>query len=106
MPSPYQITVSPQGSIHSLSNAIAEARSHKNEAVDVLFAPGVYPMKEPVVFTPEDSRSSDAPLTFRAEQPGSVVFDGGLRVNGIVVQPNGFWTAKLPCGEVTWYSST
>ncbi len=71
-------------------------------AVGFLFTcdPGVYPLKEPVVFTPADSRPQDAPLTFRAEQPGSVVFDGGLRVNGIVVQPNGFWTAKLPCGAV------
>lgn len=100
MASTYQITVSPNGSLNSFAAAVAEARAHKGEAVEVRFAPGVYPLKEPVVFTSADSRAKDAPLTFRAEQPGAVVFDGGLRVNGIVVQPNGFWTAKLPCGAV------
>ena len=100
MASTYQITVSPNGSLNYFAAAIAEARAHKGEAVEVRFAPGVYPLKEPVVFTPADSRTKDAPLTFRAEQPGSVVFDGGLRVSGIVVQPNGFWTGKRPCGAV------
>jgi len=98
MASTYVINVTPNGS-SNIKTAVAEARLHKDKAVEVVFASGVYPLTEPVVFTPADSRPADAPLTFRAEQLGSAVIDGGLRVTDISVQPNGFWKAKLPNGD-------
>ena len=71
MAAKYTISISPNE--NAIENALSEARLHKNEAVEVVFAPGVYAMTAPAVITSADSRSADAPLTFRAEKNGSVV---------------------------------
>lgn len=72
--------------------------------VQVLFATGTYPMSEPVIFTPEDSGTASAPITYEAMPGAKPVFEGGRRITGFRRGTNGIWTAAIPqVREGKWY---
>lgn len=56
--------------------------------VEVVLAPGIYPIGEPIVFTPEDSGTGAAPITYRGQAPAAwpaapqAVLSGGRRITG------------------------
>jgi hypothetical protein len=75
----------------TLAGARDRVRQLKQEGaagkpISVVFADGTYEMSEAVVFGPQDSGSEKAPVTYRAEHPGKVIFSGGKRITG--------WTRK------------
>ena len=75
-----------------------------NAPVEILFADGTYPLTEPVLFTPEDSGTSAAPITYRAMPGAKPVFDGGRRITGFRRGQDGIWTVTLSeVGEGKWY---
>ncbi len=68
------------------------------EEITVLFADGVYPLKEPVRFTPLDSGTEQGKTIYKWKVSGlnNVIFEGGRRVTDIQVMPNGHWRAFIP----------
>jgi len=63
--------------------------------VEVIVAQGVYYLNEPLVFTPEDSGSARAPVTYRAQQPGKVILSGGKVVSGWRRVGDRLWSARV-----------
>lgn len=51
-------------------------------AIAVEILPGEYRITAPLTLTKEDSGSPDAPIVYRAAQPGRAVFYGGRRLRG------------------------
>jgi len=51
------------------------------EAVTVHVADGIYYLPDPLVFTPEDSGTEDAPVVFQADHEGGAVLSGGTQLN-------------------------
>ncbi|MBP5673831.1 MAG: right-handed parallel beta-helix repeat-containing protein [Victivallales bacterium] len=66
------------------------------EEITVLFEDGVYPLKEPVRFTPLDSGTGQGKTVYKALDGKSVIFDGGRHVTNIEVMSNGHWRAFIP----------
>lgn len=48
--------------------------------LSILFAPGSYFMEEPLYLRSDDTGTEEAPLILRAEQAGTAVFSGGMRL--------------------------
>ncbi|MGL4593820.1 MAG: right-handed parallel beta-helix repeat-containing protein [Thermoguttaceae bacterium] len=97
------VNVSPSGPISSLKQAVEEVRKlpRGNEPITVQFAPGVYPITEPVVFTPADSGTEKAPVMY---QGNGAVITGGRRIEGWKKDKNGVWTTKIPeVADGKWY---
>jgi hypothetical protein len=64
--------------------------------VEVVLADGVHSLTEPLRFTPTDSGTKTAPITYRAEHPGKAVISGGARITGWQAEGNGVWRARVP----------
>ncbi len=80
------------------------AQGQMHAPVQVLFADGVYPLAEPVTFSPEDSGTRENPITYRAMPGAKPIFDGGRRITGFRQTKDGLWIASIP--EVSagkWY---
>ena len=88
----------------SLAGARDRVRQLKQEGaagkpISVVFADGTYELAEAVVFGPQDSGAEKAPVTYRAEHPGKVIFSGGKRVTGWTLKGEGVWTAPIESGR-------
>lgn len=100
---PMVINVSPEntgGNPRTLTEARDRVRALKTEGnlsepIEVRFAAGVYPMIEPAVFTPEDSGTLSAPITYAAAPGADVVFSGGRKITGWR-QEGDLWVAEAP----------
>lgn len=99
------LTVAPEGKISSLQQAVQEVRKlPKGQPIVVEFQAGVYPLTEAVLFTPEDSGTEKAPITYRAAEGQNVVFCGGKKITNWKKGANGIWTTHLPeVAEGKWY---
>ncbi len=64
--------------------------------VHVRFASGQYPIVEPVVFTPLDSGTANAPIVYEAAPDARPILHGGRAVTGFQPGPGGVWTTKVP----------
>ena len=74
------------------------------EPVRVNVADGVYTIDEPLVLSPEDSGTAQAPVIYQAAPGARPVFSGGRAIGGWQAGPDGVWTAQVP--EVAagqWY---
>ena len=96
----------PLASLQGARDAIRRLKKggHLVAPVRVVFAPGSYPLAEPVVFTPEDSGTETCPIVYEAKVPGKVVFEGGRPITGFRKTDGPIWTAHIP--EVAagkWY---
>jgi hypothetical protein len=87
-----QIYVSPTGNdrfkgtkkkpVASFARAQELARqADKSKPLDVIFQEGVYYLPEEITFTHQDSRSSDAPVTYKAEKEGTAIISGGSKLS-------------------------
>ncbi len=63
--------------------------------VTVFLRGGLHRMTEPIVFTPEDSGTAAAPVTYSAYRSERPVLSGGIPVNGWSKGANGVWTTTL-----------
>ncbi len=95
------------GPLASLAGAQRAVRALKAgrpaRPITVLVRGGTYRIDRPVVFSPEDSGTPAAPITYAAAPGERPVIDGGRRITGFRQQGN-LWTAALP--EVAagrWY---
>lgn len=106
------INVAPDGPVKSLAGARDAVRALKAkgplmEPVRVVFAGGYYPLEEAVPFTPQDSGTAQAPISYEAAQgrvtraitnrvspSAAVIFEGGRKITGWKPGPNGVWQAQ------------
>ncbi len=66
------------------------------ESVRVVVADGVYPLRGPMEFEPQDSGTAEAPVSFEAAPGARPVLSGGRRIEGWEPGPDGVWTASVP----------
>lgn len=90
----------PQRPVASLARARDLVRQWKQGggqgpvAVNVL--PGRYRVTEPLELTAQDSGSPDAPVVYRATEPGQAVFYGGTRIGGFQPVKDAAILRRLP----------
>ncbi len=87
----------PLASLQGARDRVRQMRAQGNlkEPVTVAFADGEYKLTEPVVFGPEDSGSSDAPVKYVAAKGARPVFSGGKRLPKFEVGADGVWHARV-----------
>jgi len=97
-------TDGPLASLAGARDAARKARAARpGEAVTVLFRGGVYPITEPVAFTPEDSGTAAAPVRYGAFEGETPVLWGGRKIEGWQPEGDGVYSVSLPGVEAgTW----
>ncbi len=76
----------------------------KPESIVVQFAGGVYSLREPVIFEPQDSGSAAAPIRYEAAPGAKPIFSGGQEITGFRLSDAGLWVtdvADVAAGK--WY---
>jgi hypothetical protein len=108
---PKELTVATDGM--SPKDALVAIRSAKEKGDSnpwtVHVKPGVYVLKEPLVFTPADSGTPEAPVRWVGDG-GEAVFSGGEPLADWRDKGNGVWSAPIPktpsgeraCFEQLW----
>jgi hypothetical protein len=97
------------GPLASLMGARDALRRYKAQGaldapVRVLIADGIYSLDQPVRFTPEDSGTAAAPISFEAVPGARPVFSGGRVIIGFEPGADGIWTTRVPqVAEGDWY---
>ncbi|MBM4155253.1 MAG: right-handed parallel beta-helix repeat-containing protein, partial [Lentisphaerae bacterium] len=66
------------------------------EAIAVVVHGGVYHLVQPLVFTPEDSGTPDAPIVYQAAGGAEPVLSGGVAIAGWTKTAEGRWQTTLP----------
>jgi hypothetical protein len=66
------------------------------ETVEVIVEAGIYAMKEPLVFEPQDSGTSATPIVYRAAEGTKPVFSGGRTITGFRPDDGPLWVAEIP----------
>ena len=64
--------------------------------VSVEIREGVYELEDPLVFSPTDAGSLEAPLVFMAAEGAKPIISAGLRITGWKVDADGVWHATVP----------
>ena len=98
-PMPKELTVevggmTPEGALETIRASKAKGNW---SAWTVRVKPGVYVLKKPLAFTPEDSGFPEAKVRWIGEK--GAVFSGGQEINGWKESPDGVWEADLPKDE-------
>jgi parallel beta-helix repeat protein len=85
-------------------DAVRQIKGHSTGPLTVSIHGGVYQLSEPLVFGPQDSGSTDAPVVYAA-YPGEVpVLSGGRPITGWKQGQGGLWSAPVPeAKEGKWY---
>ena len=66
------------------------------EPVTVRLGGGTYALTQEVRFGPEDSGTTDCPITYTAAEGAAVVLDGGRRITGWKKHDDKLWVATVP----------
>jgi hypothetical protein len=78
-------------------DAVRRLRAAGNTGpVRVVVADGTYRVAEPLVLTPEDGGSAEAPVRYEAAPGAKPVLSGGRRITGFRAGENGLWVADVP----------
>ncbi len=64
--------------------------------VRVQLQPGSYPLAEPIVFTPQDGGTPEAPVTYAGAPGWASVVSGGKTITGWREVEPGLWVASVP----------
>jgi len=93
----------PLASLNGAKNAARKIRS-AGDTVKVLFESGRYEISRPVVFSAEDSGSTNAQIIYQAAPGAKPVISGARRITGFKVRTDGLWEAQIPgVRESRWY---
>ena len=75
-----------------------------NQPIRVVVADGTYALHEPVLFTPADSGTQEAPIRYEAAEGATPVFTGGRKITGFQAGDGGVWSVKIPdVAAGKWY---
>ncbi|MFH1269152.1 MAG: right-handed parallel beta-helix repeat-containing protein, partial [Planctomycetota bacterium] len=99
-------TDGPLATLEGARDAIRQLkRGGLKEPIRVVVRGGVYPLAEPLVFTPEDSGAEACPITYAAHPGETPILSGGKEITAWKRPTEGsIWTAEIP--EVragAWY---
>ncbi len=88
----------PLATLAGARNAIRrlKAQGPLAEPVQVLVAAGVYPLKETLVFEPQDSGTATTPIVYRAAEGARPVLSGGRAITGFKRGEGSLWVAEIP----------
>ena len=88
------------GPFATLARARDEIRALKPRSpCRIILRGGLYALEEPVVFTPEDSGTAEAPIAYAAYRGETPVLSGGVRIGGwrkTTVQGKTAWVTDAP----------
>lgn len=90
------------GPFASLARAQKAARElkqrepNRERSITVLVRGGLYFLDSPLILTPEDSGTREAPVVYAAYGDEKAIFSGGVRLSGFKVLPNGRWQIEIP----------
>jgi hypothetical protein len=88
-------TDGPFASVARARNAVRAVVERAKGSVMVYIRGGRYHLTEPLVFTPQDSGSSDSPVTYAAYSGEIPVLSGGRIIAGWKQDADGLWTAQV-----------
>jgi len=88
------------GPLASLDAARLAVRNLKKSGasgkpITVQIADGTYSIKSPIVFTPEDSGTASAPITYHAAPGAHPIFSGGKQITGFHINSEGLWETEI-----------
>ena len=87
----------PFATLPRAQEAVREARrGTPGEPVTVVLHGGVYRLSEPLTFTPLDSGTAAAPVTWRSRESAQAVISGGVPVTGWRRHDDRLWVADVP----------
>ena len=92
---PAEEAKTPEAAVERVRELRREGKIGPTDPVVLRFAPGFYPLARTLTLTPDDSE-----LTFLAEKPGTVVFDGARPLGPFVRTADGVLAAEVPEGFV------
>lgn len=79
-----------------------KANGARTRPVAVVVRGGFYPQTEALVFTPEDSGTAEAPVTYQAYPGEHPVISGGVQVSGW--QPDHGAQSRTRCADKLWHA--
>jgi hypothetical protein len=95
---------SPFATLTRARDAVRGLKSTAKSPIDVVLRGGVYRFEQPLLFTPEDSGTSECPITYRAMPGEKPVISGGKKITGWKHAAGALWTADIPeVKQGTWY---
>jgi hypothetical protein len=89
----------PFATVGRAQEAVRELRRREPKRatpIIVQVAGGTYFLKEPLVFTPDDSGTENSPTVFTSASRTYPVFSGGVRITGWQTDAQGRWRVTLP----------
>ncbi len=89
-------TDGPFATIAKAQAAVRQLRSTSTTPVTVFIRGGVYPLSDTLVFSPSDSGTADAPITYSNYADETVVVSGGRAISGWQKSTGNIWTANVP----------
>ena len=104
-------TDGPFATLQRARDAIRELKHRQggtpNRPVTVFIRGGTYFLREPILFTPEDSGTEECPITYAAYQNETPVFSGGRKITGwkqATLNGKPLWVAEISdVREGKWY---
>ena len=96
----------PLATLAGARDALRRLKAHGplDGPVTVSVAAGTYPLRETLVFEPQDSGTPMSPVVYQAAPGARPVFTGGRKVQGFVPVGGGRWQARLPEVQAgRWY---
>ncbi|MHB8524017.1 MAG: right-handed parallel beta-helix repeat-containing protein [Limisphaerales bacterium] len=87
----------PVATVMRARDLVRAAKRTRSRRVTVVLRGGTYYLREPVVFTAEDSGTASAPIKYRAARGESVIISGGTRLDlRWTAYKNGIMQAEVP----------
>jgi hypothetical protein len=96
----------PLATLEAARDALRKARGGRPpaEPVRIVVAAGRYAVTGPLVLSPEDGGTAQAPVCYEAAPGAKPVFSGGRAITGFQPAKNGLWVAKVPdVAAGKWY---
>ncbi len=79
-----------------LVREIKAAQPQRNEPIVVALRGGNYEMEQPLVFSPADSGTEQAPIIYQAYDDEVPILSGGTLITGWQIDDQGRWNVDLP----------
>lgn len=91
-------TDGPFATVARARDAVRELKASApgTQAITVAIREGIYRVSEPVLFTPEDSGTADAPIIYRTYPGERAAISGGRVIEGWQDTGTGVWKAFIP----------
>lgn len=83
------------GAAQRLARQIRQAEPDRKRPIVVAIRGGTYWLTEPIVFSPEDSGTEQAPVVYQAYAGERPIFSGGQDVTGWQIDEKGRWSVEL-----------